>query len=60
MFINEAMVIQTWLGIVMSTWGLIVVGHNKRQERHNLEKTPLTSPTIEGSGKGEASASVLE
>jgi hypothetical protein len=54
------MVVQVWLGIVMSTWGLIVVGHDKKEARHNLQKTPLTSPTIEGSGKGEASASILE
>jgi hypothetical protein len=60
MFIGEAMVIQTWLGIVMSTWGLIVVGHNKKQARHNLQKTPLTSPTVEGSGKEEVSASMSE
>jgi len=44
----------------MSTWGLIVVAHEKKQARHDLQKTPLTSPTIEGNGKGEASASVSE
>jgi hypothetical protein len=60
MFITEAMVIQVWFGIVMSTWGLIVVGHDKKQARHKLQKTPLTSPTIEGSGKGEASATMSE
>jgi hypothetical protein len=48
---NEAMLIQVWFGILMSAWGLIVAGHDRKQARHNLQQTPLISTTTEGNEK---------
>jgi len=60
MFMNEAMLVQTWLGVLMFSWGAIVARHDKRLAKHNLQNHSLAFPTSEANEKGKASANISE